>query len=268
MKLPSKRLSPDELREWNAKVAAMTPKTPARAPVRKMTHAELAAAQERKDWPLLWPQVMPLVRLTIGRMLADKDRAEGAADDMVQEGMLVAAEAMQHWTPMECALSTYVTNRVRWYVMHALAEQHNGGIGSYKQEPVVLSLGDERPGATQANEEEENADDDGTFEAALTYAGFVMLGGQYDGDGYVPDGFGDPSEEADCKAEEALRAALQHLTAAELELVSTVYGLGGGSTQTVTDYAAARGIPLRTAEWRMAKAKAKLAGLLRNFSHS
>ena len=234
---------------------------------KKFTHAELAEAQAAGNWTLLWQQAIPLVKLVIGRMLSDKDREEAIVDDMAQQGMLIAGEQMRTWKPLECAFSTHITRHVQWYIGHALAENNNGGIGSRAQKPVVLSLGDDRPDAESASEEDRE-DNDGTFDAALTYAGVVMRGGQYDGNGYVPKGFRDPSEEADTGAEVALRAALQHLTAEELDLVSTIYGLGGGQTQTLADYAEARHMPLRTAERRMANIRAILAVHLQNLPHS
>lgn len=235
--------------------------------MKKLTHAELAAAQERGDWALLWQQAMPLVKLTVGRMLKSKERDEDVADDMIQQGMLIAGEALRRWKPVECAFSTWITNRVRDDLLNSIAESGNGGIGSYKQKPVVLSLGDERPDARADGDSEAN-EDDGTFEAALTYPGVVKPGGQYDGDGYVPQGFGDPSEEADVGRVAALRAALQHLTSDELELVNTVYGLGGGRQQTLVEYAEARHLSYITAKRRWANARAILSQHLRNFRHS
>jgi DNA-directed RNA polymerase specialized sigma24 family protein len=235
--------------------------------MKKFTHAELAAAQQRGDWALLWQQAMPLVKLTVGRMLKSKERDEDVADDMIQQGMLIAGEAMRAWKPMECAFSTWIGNRVRDDLLVHAGVQANNGVGSHMQKPVILSLGDERPDA-RSDGDAEDSEDDGTFEAALTYAGVVMPGGQHDGDGYVPQGFGDPSEEADVGREAALRAALQHLTSEELELVNNVFGLGGGHMQTLAEYADARGIPYITARRRLQNARAILSDKLRNFRHS
>lgn len=235
---------------------------------KKLTHAQLAEAQSRADWTLLWQYATPLVKLVIGRMARSKDvRSEDADDDLLQQGMLIAGEAARSWRPIECTFSTHITNRVHGDLLNYAAMRGGGGIGSYKQKPVVLSLGDERPDASTAADEED-AEDDGSFDAALTYAGVVMPGGQFDGDGSVPQGFGDPSEEGDVSRRVALGAALQHLTAEEIELVSTVYGLGGGHTQTLIEYAEARGIPYITAKRRWANVRAILSQHLRNFRHS
>lgn len=235
--------------------------------MKKFTHAELAGAQERGDWDLLWVQAMPLVKLVVGRMLKEKTRDEDVTDDMVQQGMLIAGEAMRAWKPLECAFSTHITVRVRGGILNHAAEQANGGVGSMKQNPTILSLGDERPDASTSGDDEE-ADDDGTFDAALTYAGVVMPGGQLDGDGYTPEGFGDPSEIADVGAQAHVRAALQHLSEPDQHLLCSVYGIGGGRPQTVTEYAVAHGIPLRTVERRVAETKLYLAVQLRNFGNS
>lgn len=229
--------------------------------MKRFTHAELAAAQERGDWALLWQQAVPLVKLTLGRMRkSGASNSDNADDDgeLLQQGMLIAGEAMRTWKPLECTFTTWISRTVEWELARATQEASNVGIGSYKQKPLVLSLGDERPDARVDGDAEDN-EDDGTFEAALTYAG-------YDGDGHVPQGFGDPSEEADVAAGTALRAALQHLTDEELELANNVFGLGGGRTQTLAEYAEARGISYITARRRLQNARAILSDKLRNFA--
>lgn len=228
---------------------------------KKLTHEELAAAQERKDWALLWQHAMPLVKLAVRR---SKHRGAEEKEELEQQGMLIAGEAIRAWPPLECAFSTFIVRRVSGDLANYLIEKDRGGIGSYKQNPTVLSLGDERADVDSVSDDDRD-EDDGTFDAALTYAGVVMRGGQHDGEGYVPQGFGDPSVEADVNAQTALRAALQHLTAEEIELVSTVYGLGGGRTQTLAQYAEARHLPYRTAKRRMQNIRAVLAPQLQNF---
>lgn len=237
--------------------------------MKKFTHAELAAAQERGDWDLLWQQALPLVPLAIRKAKRSGAIAADDADaDLLQQGMLIAGEAVRTWKPIECALSTHVVWRVRGDLFNYVTERARGGIGSYKQRPDVLSLGDDRPNTAKTSDiDGEDGEDDGTFDAALTYAGVVMPGGQYDGDGYVPQGFDDPSVEADCAAKDAIRASLQHLTDEEQDLVCCVFGIGDGKTQTLVEYAAARDIPLRTARRRMAAAKEILALRLENFRH-
>lgn len=229
--------------------------------MKKLTHAELAAAQERGDWDLLWAQALPLVRLAIRR---SKLRDAEDADDLEQQGTLIAGEAIRSWKPLECAFSSHVVRRVQGDLANYTIERERGGVGSYKQRPTILSLGDDRPDAKPSTDSE-GEDEENTFEGALTYAGVVMPGGQYDGEGYTPEGFRDPSEEADVSAQLAVRAALQHLTEEEQDLVCSVYGVGGGRTQTLVEYASARNIPLRTARRRMANAKEILALHLRNF---
>lgn len=235
--------------------------------MKKLTHAELAAAQERGDWQLLWQQAMPLVKLTVGRMLKSKERDEDVADDMIQQGMLIAGEEMRAWKPLECTFSTWVTRQVEWRLGHAQAERNNGGVGSRAQNPIILSLGDERPDARTDGDTDDN-EDDGTFEAALTYSGVVKPGGQHDGDGYVPAGFGDPSDEADVGAEARVRAVLQHLSERNQHMLCSIYGIGGGRPQTVAEYAAAHDMPLRTLERRLAETKLLLAVKLRNLTCS
>lgn len=233
--------------------------------MKRLSHVELAAAQERADWPLLWRQALPLVKLAVARM-RNTVRSEDVDDDLLQQGMLIAGEAMRSWRPIECAFSTHITTRVRSDLLNYATERGGGGVGSYKQKPVILSLFDERPGGSKQDDADEE-DADSTFDGALTYSGVVLPSGQLDGEGHTPDGYRDPSEEADVAAQLAVRAALQHLTEEEQDIVCCVYGVGGGRTQTLREYAAARDIPLRTAERRMATAKKILAVHLENFRH-
>ncbi|HKU13523.1 MAG TPA: hypothetical protein VJQ52_03955 [Steroidobacteraceae bacterium] len=240
--------------------------------MKKFTHAELAAAQERGDWDLLWQQAMPLVKLVVGRMGRSGAVRNSAAkpgtrdDDLLQQGMLIAGEAMRQWKPLECAFTTHIGNAVRWKLYEFLGRRHNHGIGSHVQRPAVFNTSDSRDGLYGFNSvdyDEGDEDDDGSFEAALTYAGVIRPNGQYDGCGYTPEGFGDPSEEAD-KHEQQVRAALQHLTDGERRAICAIYGIGEPACAP-SEYAAKVGVSESTLKRTLSNAKAILALRLPGF---
>lgn len=237
--------------------------------MKRLTHAELAAAQERQDWTVLWEQALPLVKLVVGRMA--RSASERAGDDTLQEGMLIAGEAMRTWKPLECAYSTHVCNRVRWDLLRARSEDHNAGIGSYKQRPAVFSLADSRDGmfGFGANPEGDQGEDedDGTFDAGLTYDGVRRPSGQYDGGGFTPEGFGDPADEADRqRTEERLRGAVDHLPSRMRGVVVAVMGLDGSPPETLRAYSERTGVARSTA-WNVLSRATKTLGQMRPVFH-
>jgi len=236
---------------------------------KKFTHAELAEAQAAGNWTLLWQQAMPLVKLVLGRMKRGNSVKEDDADsDLLQQGMLTAGEALREWKPMECAFSTHICNAVRWKTYEYLGLKHNGGIGSHKQKPAVLSTEDSSNGCSRGAALVEDRDDgdgdvDGSFNSALTYEGVVRGSGQYDGMGVPPEGYGDPADEA---SKEELRqeveSALDTLPGEEQELVRSIHGWGRFS-ETREQYAARVGVSVRTVTRRLGDVHTKLARRLR-----
>lgn len=244
--------------------------------VEKLTHAELARAHERKDWPLLWQQAEPLVRMVVRRLSRAASAKENVdSEDLVQEGMVIAGTAMRRWQPLECAFSTYIANQVGWGLLNHRGITRNHGIGSRAQRPAILSLEDTRdtaeaPGSRLAVDFEDD-EEENTFEAALTYEGVRRRStGQYDGMGVAPEGFGDPAEEAERLEREAAleRAVLGRLTDIEQVIVRAVYGFGGNIKHCTTrELSTLLGIPLRSVERHLKNARTVLAEILPNPQH-
>lgn len=201
----------------------------------RLTHTELAEAHGRADWRVLWEHAIPLVKMTVGRMARSKEMRRDVTDDLMQEGMLIAGEAMRTWDPVECAYSTHITRKVGWGTLETLTKRHNGGIGGKDQRPALFSLGDSRDGmfglGADPDGEQGEDEDDGTFEAGLTYAGVRRSDkkgpGQYDGMGVVPEGYADPGEEADRQQQEdTVAAAVKTLKPRDQKMIRSVFGFG------------------------------------------
>jgi RNA polymerase sigma factor (sigma-70 family) len=209
----------------------------------RLTHQELAAAKERKDWTLLWQQAMPSVKWVVRKL--KQNGVEDPHGDVEQEGMLIAGEAMRTWRPIECAFSTHISNTVRYGLLKHLGRERNHGIGSHEQQAVVLSSGDARDesGTQTEGSFDDEETDDGSFDAALTYNGVLRrYTGQYDGMGEAPEGFGDPEEEAErAKTTEVLRAAIDDLPLLQAATVSAAHGFGG-TAMPLREYAAVAGL--------------------------
>jgi hypothetical protein len=177
--------------------------------VTRLTHSQLAAAQDRGDWTLLWRQVESTVKLVVGRMARNNAIRAEDVEDMQQEGMLIAGEAVKTWRPFECALPTHVGNQVRWRLIEFSGRERNHGIGSHEQQAAVLSTEDRFGSPTSTvtwHWGDEDEDEASSFGDALTYEGVIKWTGQYDGGGHAPEGFGDPGDEADrLSQQEAVR---------------------------------------------------------------
>lgn len=223
-----------------------------------------------KNWAVLWQHAIPLVKLAIKKSTRRGAIArEDADDDLLQQGMLIAGEAIRTWNPFECAFSTHIVWRVRGDLFNYCTERSRGGVGSYKQRPVVLSTSDTREDAALAGDEDDGDDkgDDGTFEATLTYEGVRKPSGQYDGISNAPEGYGDIPEEADkASLDEAVRAAVALLPSKQRELVEALAGLNG-TLMTVEQYADRERITTRAAFFRLAAARKVLSANLPNFRH-
>lgn len=242
--------------------------------MKRLTHAELADAHGRAQWAVLWEHAIPLVKMTVGRLVRSKTVKGADLDDVLQQGFLAGWAAIKDWPAFECAFSTHVANRVRWALLEFLGAAGNHGIGSHVQRSVILSLEDSRDvnnnGAHKrgagADPTEDDADD-GSFTDGLTYEGVLRNTGGTDGIGYVPGGFADPAEEADkLQIEEAIGAALEVLTAEERDIVTKLYGIGC-AREIQEEYVERTGIARSTLNRRLTAAKRKMAQKLVRFAH-
>ena len=196
--------------------------------MKRLPHAELAKLKGEKNWAVLWQHAIPLVKLVVGQMTRGGTlRREDVDDDLLQEGMLVAGRVMRTWDPVECAFSTHIKNWLRSDLLNYQQKKHNGGIGGKDRSPVILSLADQRDDAPQSEDGE--PEDDGTFEAALSYEGVVLKGSQFDGLGAAPEGYGQPDEEAGRQnLEEAVREIVEAIKdPTERDAIVCIYGING-----------------------------------------
>lgn len=229
----------------------------------KLTHAELAAAHERRDWPVLWEHAIPIVRMVVRRLF--RNSAEDR-EDLEQEGMVITGTALRSWRPFECTLSTYVANQVGWALLKHRGTERNHGIGSHEQRAAVLSLGDSRDGDSAGGDSDDEDGGEQSFDAALTYEGVLRNSGQYDGTGVAPEGFGDPADEAeDITRSTRVLAAVESLPDFFRHAITAVYGLHPDhGPMSPAEYAAAYYVPLRTVERRLQGARQALAEKLAN----
>lgn len=265
--LPEKRLTGDALRDWNARIAKLPAKKQRSTNPERLSHTDLAAAQERRDWALLWAHALPVVRMIVSRMgRSGAVRAEDADDDLLQEGMTIAGRALRSWKPIECAFSTHLGTRVRMDLLNYAALRGGCGIGSYKQRPVVLSMDDAEGTAGEGSPEDEETDGK-SFATSLTYQGALCGHDQYDGQGYVPEGFGDPSEEAQHASDvERIQQAIAALSPEDEQLIRAVYGIDQ-ELQHPDAYAAEKDTHRATIYRRRNKAEISLRQNLDNFRH-
>ena len=219
------------------------------------TQEQLATYRAIGDWESLWEATVPLVKLQYGRMVragAVPEPAFKGDDEWLQEMMLLAGEAMRKWDPEKGAYSTYILATVSRNVGVSMDRESRRGVVARHgiQAVAVLSVEDQRPGAQPDDE----AEDDGTFSAVLSYGGVVDRVRRPD---EAPEGLGDPADEAErAEAGARLVAALACLPPTEREaLVAT-------QVETQEEYARRTGVPLRTVEWRVAQARRRVAAFL------
>lgn len=220
------------------------------------TQEDLAVYRALGDWEKLWEATIPLVKMQYGRMVraGTVPEPESKGDDhWLQEMLLIAGEAMRRWDPEKGAYSTFIVNAVQLAIRNSLKREGRCGVtADHGVEVVVLSVEDTRPGTVP---DDDAADDDGTFSAALSYGGVVERTCQPQGD--VPEGLGDPADEAArMELQGHLAAALACLSPEEREALLAV------QVETQAAYAARIGAPRRTVEDRIARAKARVVEIL------
>lgn len=215
------------------------------------TQEELAAAKARSDFETLWRAAIPLVKMQYGRMV--KAGIVPGEEEWLQEMMLIAGEAMRTWDPEKGAYSTYIISHVRTGIRNSMERANRCGITAAHGVPVtVVGTSDVRPGVSPDDETE----DDGTFNAVLSYGGLVERDRRPDFSD-IPEGLGDPADEAVRLEQQArLTAALACLPPEEREaLVAT-------QTETQQAYARRLGVPRTTVQSRVVRACVKVRQFL------
>jgi RNA polymerase sigma factor (sigma-70 family) len=210
------------------------------------TQEELAVYRMLGEWDKLWEATLPLVKSEYGRMvrLGHVSEPQDKGDDhWLNEGMLIAGEAMRKWDPAKGAYSTYIVSHLRTALPMAVRKDARGGITArdYGVSVSVVSLQDQRPGV-DANSDD--PDDDGTYDATLAYA-------------EAPEELGDPVEEASrIEVQTRLAVALASLPVEEREaLIAT-------QIEAVGAYATRTGIDPATVWRRVRRARSKVQELM------
>ena len=228
------------------------------------TQQELATYRAIGDWEKLWEATIPLVKWKVGKMirLGALPSSDEVGDEWLQEGMLLAGEAMRQWDPAKGAYSTYIVSTLNWGLRKALEKSRRGGLTARAGVPLqVYSLESERDdvpdSSATAGVDGDGFADEGTFGAGLTYAGVIgthgVPTGHYDEDA-VPEGFADPAVEAErIQLGEKLNQGLAGLSPDER------HALLACQTETQAAYAERTNTPARTVHYRLARAKAKMA---------
>lgn len=172
-----------------------------------MTHDELAAAKDRKDWNALWPVAEEHAKhATLALMDEEPD------DDTRQEAAEAAVEAMHDWEPLEHAFSTHINMRVQGRIRDYLRLVQTGGIGT--EWTVREGAGAEHQTLAKPIGEAADEDDDPpTWLNNLTY----------DATGNVPAGYGDIGAELqDQHIDDEIAYILHGLDPAEVDVLRAV----------------------------------------------
>ena len=217
------------------------------------TQEQLAVYRMLGEWDKLWEATLPLVKMQYGRMVRAGTVPEPGYkgdDHWLNEMMLLAGEAARKWDPGKGAFSTYIIATISLGIRESIEKDARGGVTARRHsDVVVVSMEDQRPGVQP---DDDAPDDDGTFGAALAYGGVVERGRRVSPDD-VPEGMGDPADEAErLEAQSRLAVALACLPLEEREALLAT------QTETQADYAAVAGIPVRTVRRRIERAKSKV----------
>lgn len=191
-----------------------------------LTKDDLKAAHVRQDWSTLWLAAIPLAKLSLKRLM-EQGRLDPVhiGGDLLQDALLAAGEAVRLWQPDKGAFSTWVMAYIRRRALNSIQAASTGMVGGRQHGPLVASLHGVHREDTLFHEDETQ---DSGVEALLTYED-------------PPQGLRDPAEEAGAlQAQEWVAAALDALDADDIELVSSLYGIGL-ARQTLREYATRRG---------------------------
>lgn len=195
----------------------------------RLTHEELAQAHDRGDWDTLWKHAIPLTYFAVRRLVeTGKVRSEFASDDMVQEGLLAAGQAVRTWDPLLGAFSTWVMPRVAGALMNHICAEAGGMVGSRAQRSEVVEFDDAVP-----------ADTDSPFPSPEAFAAQEQLAQDV---ATALAACRDPEDEA---------------------ILRAVYGIGVPE-QSVAEYAREKGMSVRSAYNHLTSARKNFAQKLLN----
>lgn len=187
----------------------------------KLTKAELLAAHVRRDWQTLWTAAIPAAKYAVWRMLRKGHlHTSRVEEDVTQDALLAAGQAVRLWNPAKGALSTWVVTYVQQKLLNGMRTARADMVGGRESGLPVVSMHEE---------EIEFAYDD------------------------PPEGFNTPEKEVEKQqAAERVAAVLKGMPDDSAELVKCLYGIGQ-RREGWAQYAARKGISLRTVATRRSK---------------
>jgi len=199
-----------------------------------MTHSELAAAHEAQDYALLWREAVPLAHYALRQMtqVGQLDRYY-IREDLVQEAVATAGEAIRTWDPIEGAFSTWIVAAVRGAILQYIAREAGGIQAAHLYRSTSFSWDDELFESIN--------------ESHLTYE-------------HTPEGYADPSIEAEqLQQQDRVSGLLGQLRSPEdQDMLTRLYGLDC-EAMTQSEYAFERGVSLSTVKKRLASTLEYLA---------
>jgi RNA polymerase sigma factor (sigma-70 family) len=203
-----------------------------------LNHEELAAMADAGNYHGLWEAALPLARFTIRKLIDTGElRSDSEREELQQEAYLACGEAVRSWRAGKGAFSTWIVSSTRsallkWRTRESGAMLGNGGLPA----SIVYHPGEP---ATQENGGAEFFNPD--TETLLAYAD-------------PPEGLDDPYVEVyrDQRRGRAILLLRKLRSPEHQEMLCRLYGIGC-EPQTMEEYAARTGLPLRTIAWRTSR---------------
>lgn len=208
----------------------------------KMTHEELAELAYARRITELYPHAFRYIRLVWGQMRRERVFSRPRnPEDALQAAIVAAMEGCRSWDPVQTLFGSWIALHIRGGLMKYSTRERSGMVGGRDSHVTSVPLGslvDELTGVPRVGVPEH-----------------AVQGLQTDDD---------VDEQLDLASQSArLREAVSRLPPEQSEAVRCIYGIEC-LPETQEEYAARTGTPLRTVEWRLAKARHELAGFLKN----
>lgn len=214
---------------------------------RKYSTEELVQLFDAKDWKTLWKIMQPMVKHAVKRCMQEGLDPFYVRDDLMQEAYLAAWESLPRWNAFEAGLQTWVSENVRGAMLKANARESSGMIGGRDNGVRIVSL------HGKASREDLSSDD------AQRASRAPELTAAYQN---PPEGFGDPSDEADDTVEDLLSQVPEE----DRDMVRRLCGIGVPA-ETQEEYAAAEEISVRTVKQRLADLRKYFRPFLRKLGN-
>lgn len=99
--------------------------------MKRPSHDELCAAHDRQDWDILWQAAIPITKFAVKSYLRNRLRRtpKWTREDLLQEGLLAAGEAIRTWRTYEAAFSTWLSVKIVSALHNYANRATNHGVG-------------------------------------------------------------------------------------------------------------------------------------------